>query len=79
MFIRPPENGGQMVEASYMLIGDYVYQRRYNKADRSVSFYRSKCLKDDSGDYQNGAPRNKRWERVHAFESDEAPFSRVNL
>lgn len=79
MFITPPENGGQMVEVSYMLIGDYVYQRRHDRADGSITFYRSRAYKNDAGDYQNGAPNNKRWARVHLFESDEPQFQRVNL
>lgn len=70
MFITPPENGGQMVEVSYALVGNYVYQRRYDKSDGSLTFYRSKALNKDSGDYQNGAPKNKQWARVHVFESN---------
>lgn len=36
-FITPPENQGQIVGVSYGCSTDYIYERRYDKSDRTFT------------------------------------------
>jgi len=60
-FYTPGGNQGQIVEVSYASSAGYVIRRRYDQSDRTTDYAISRCLHDDSGDYWNGAPANKRW------------------
>ena len=65
-FIIPPECDGQIVTRSYALLYErndqpIVVRLTYDSADGSRSFDVARPLPRDSGEYWNGAPRNKRW------------------
>lgn len=77
-FIIPPENAGQIIENAYCLYGDYVYKRVYGRDTRNCIYFRSKSLKNDEGDYWNGAPRNKRWERIYSVPVDHPLWLATN-
>ena len=69
-FIVPPEEGG-IVTRSYAMLYQrdgcpVVLRLTYDAADGSRTFHASKPLRDDSGDYWNGRPRNRRWRPVTA-------------
>jgi hypothetical protein len=64
-FITPPENQGQIVEKSYVLLWDNTVLRCiYDQSDGSLEYATSRALSGDEGEYQNGAPKNKRWRKI---------------
>lgn len=64
LWIVAPEDHGQTVEVSYCMIDGIVYRQRHDRSDGAVEYHASDALAGDEGDYQNGAPRNRRWRRI---------------
>ena len=68
-----PENQGQIVEYGYALSdgGDWVICRERDRSNNTVSYFKSRTLKYDEGDYWNAPPRNKRWRKISEKEALE--------
>lgn len=67
-FHVPSENGGQIVQVSYAAdeTEGKVVMRIYDGSDGSETYYVSRALVDDTGDYWFYGPDNKRWREVIA-------------
>lgn len=69
IFHTPPKNQGQMVTYSYASAEDgMVIQRVHDSSIGRTSYYSSKALSNDDGEYWNQAPKNKRWKWLTALE-----------
>ena len=60
-FITPPECGGQAVSREYWLVGDTVVRHTHDRSSGQSCFHVSRRLARDTGEYWNGAPKNRRW------------------
>lgn len=54
----PPQNQGQMVLVAYGCTDEYIYERRFDQSDGSVTIIAyAHPIRDDAWDPWNGVPR----------------------
>lgn len=70
MYVAPVDQG-QMVEVSYGQWDGTVYRCCHDRSDHEVTWWASRALRDDEGEYWNGPPKNKRWRQVSGPPIDE--------
>jgi hypothetical protein len=68
IFHVPPVNQGQIVEVAYGASNGVVIKRIHDRSDKTTSYYRSKMLASDYGDYWNSEPENARWKQIEIKE-----------
>jgi len=67
----PLEKQGQIIEHAYVLCVNMVLRRTTDKSTNEVTYHASAALAADEGDYQNGAPQNKRWHQITCDQAAE--------
>jgi len=67
-FILPPENSGQIVEVSYGWDGEYIYERAFDKSDRTTTY---SC-------YELPVATASEWDAENDTEAPEPEKSDVN-